>query len=507
MHLQVNIRRIYAMSDNFRTDLNRIFYPESVAVIGASNKFAKWGSFIMSHLLSGGYLGRVYPINPKEKEIYGRKVYTKIAAVPENVDLAVITTPAESVLDVTRECINKKVGGIVVVTSGFSEIGATGKQIEKDLVQLINAAQVPMVGPNTMGIMCTQRKLFALGAPLAPRRGDISFISQSGNLGTQMLEWTEEHGIGMSKFVGSGNEAVIRKDHYLEYYAQDPDTKVILVYLEGVADGLRFMEVAEKTTVKKPIIALKGGRTEEGGEAARSHTGSMAGNSVILGSAFRQSGIIEARNPTDMLDYSMSLANLPLPRGNRVGVITFGGGWGVITCDSIIEQGMKVATIGQDVIEKLDKVLPPFWSRRNPVDLVGQINQEAFVESVRAVTSSPDVDAVICLGIVGVSSMGIRSFSASANAADLDNIEYAVRKARDKLFTIERGYLNEVNEIMNQTQKPVINVSLYSGGSRERYQSKTGYSEVVYTTPEKAVESLVAMYRYYTFLKGKGVIE
>ncbi len=495
------------MAGNFTTQLNSIFYPDSVAIIGASNQFNKWGSFVMSHMLSGGYQGKVFPINPKEKEIYGKKVYTKIGAVAENVDLAVITTPAQTVLDVVKQCIEKRVRSLMVITSGFSEIGQEGKLIERDLIDLVTSAKIPMVGPNTMGVMCTQKKLYALGAPIFPHRGDISFISQSGNIGNQMLEWAEEHGVGMSKFVGSGNEGVIRKDHYLEYLEADPDTKVILVYLEGIADGHRFLEVAEKTSVKKPIIALKGGRTEAGGEAARSHTGSMAGNSAIFTSAFRQTGVIEAKNPTDMLDYSMALANLPLPRGNRIGVITFGGGWGVITCDAIVEQGMTVARLGQDVIEKLDKVLPPFWSRRNPVDLVGQINPEAFLESVRVVTSSPDVDAVICLGIVGVSNMGIRSFTASATAADLDNLEYAVRKARDKLFTIERGFLNEVNDIMNQTHKPVINVSLYAGGTRERFQSKTGYSEVVYTTPEKAVDSLVSMYHYYLHLKGHGAIE
>ncbi len=495
------------MTRNFKIDLNPIFYPESVAIIGASNNFSKWGSYVMSHMLSGGFLGKVFPINPKEKEIYGRKVYTKIAAVPDRVDLAVVTTPANTVTDVVRQCVEKKVRGLVVITSGFSETGPDGKQLEQDLVKLAESAQIPMVGPNTMGLMCTQKKLFALGAPLYPKRGDISFISQSGNLGNQMLEWAEEHSIGMSKFVGSGNEAVIRKDHYLEYLANDPDTRVILVYLEGIAEGHRFLEVAERTTTKKPIIALKGGRTEAGGEAARSHTGSMAGNSVIFTSAFKQMGIIEAKNPTDMLDYSMAMANLPLPKGDRVGIITFGGGWGVVTSDAIVEQGMRVAKLGPDVIEKLDKVLPPFWSRRNPVDLVGQINPEAFIESVKLVTASPDVDAVICLGIVGVSTLGLRSFTASASAADLDNIEYAVRKARDKLFVIERGFLNEVNDIMNETHKPVINVSLYAGGARERFQSRTGYSEVVYTTPEKAVESLVSMYHYYLHLKGHGLAE
>jgi hypothetical protein len=224
-------------------------------------------------------------------------------------------------------------------------------------------------------------------------------------------------------------------------------------------------------------------------------------------SAFRQAGVIEAVTPTDMLDFSMALDNLPLPKGDRIGVITLGGGWGVVTSDNIIEQGLTVARLGKKVINKLDKILPPFWSKRNPVDLVGQINPEAYVQSVEAVTSSSDVDAVICLGIVGVSSMGIRSFAASATAADLDNIEYALRQAQGRLAHIERNFLDKVNELMNEYKKPIINVSLYAGGRRERYQSRTGYSEVVYTTPEKAVQSLAVMYEYYKYLAGHGITE
>jgi acyl-CoA synthetase (NDP forming) len=341
-------------------------------------------------------------------------------------------------------------------------------------------------------------------------------MSQSGNLGNQMLEWAEMHSVGMGKFVGSGNEAILKKSDYLRYFANDPDTKVILLYMEGVEEGEEFLKIARDTTKSKPIVALKGGRTEEGGIAARSHTGSLAGNSEIMTSAFRQAGVIEAMTPTDMLDFSMALDNLPLPKGDRIGIITLGGGWGVVTSDNIIEHGLTIAKLGKKVISKLDKILPPFWSKRNPVDLVGQINPEAYVQSVEAVTSSNDVDAVICLGIVGVSSMGIRSFAASATAADLDNLEYALRQAQGRLAQIERNFLDKVNErnfldkvneLMNEYKKPIINVSLYAGGRRERYQSRTGYSEVVYTTPEKAVQSLAVMYEYYKYLMGHGITE
>ena len=495
------------MKQEYKSKLNPIFYPDTVAIIGASNSFAKWGSFIMAHMIVGGYQGKIIPVNPKEKLIYGRKVYKSITDVPGRVDLALITTPASTVFDVVKGCIKKKVKGLVVVTSGFSETDANGIEMEKDLVRLVEDAKIPMIGPNTMGVMCTQKRLFSIGAPLYPRRGDISFISQSGNLGNQMLEWAQDHDIGMGKFVGSGNEASLKKESFLRYLAKDPDTKVILIYLEGLEDGDAFLEIAKETSKVKPIIALKGGRTDAGSHAALSHTGSLAVNSTIISHVFKQAGVIEALTPTDMLDFSMALDNLPVPKGDRVAIVTLGGGWGVVTCDAIVEQGLKVAKLGRSVIEKLDKILPPFWSRGNPVDLVGQINPDAYIKSVEAVTTSMDIDAVICLGIVGVSNMGIRSFAASATAADLENRDYAIRQARDKLYHIERDFLDKVNELMNEYKKPIINVSLYAGGRKERYQSKTGYSEVVYTTPEKAVQSLAVMYDYYKYLKGHDALE
>jgi acyl-CoA synthetase (NDP forming) len=494
------------MGDAFKRKLDAIFYPESIAIVGASNKFAKWGSFLTAHTLGGGYLGKVFPINPNEKEIFGRMVYKSLKDVPEPIDLAFVCTPVNTVYDVVRECIEKKVRGIVVITSGFSETGAEGAGREREIVRLVEEARIPMVGPNTMGVMCTQKKLYSTGAPIYPQRGSISFVSQSGNLGVQMIEWAEMQSIGMSKFVGSGNEGSLTKEDYLAYFGNDEDTKVILLYVEGLEQGSRFFDVLSEVTKKKPVIALKGGRTDEGGVAAASHTGAMASNNIVLRSAFRQLGVIEVRTPADMLDISMAFDNLPLPRGDRVGIVTLGGGWGVITCDELVESGLKLANLGQDVIEALDVILPPFWSRGNPVDLVGQINPELYKRSVEEVTKSGDVDAVICLGIVGVSNAGLRSFSISAKMADLDNQEYTIRKAEYKLQDIEREFLDKVNELMNEYKKPILNVSLSAEGKRLRFQSKTGYSEVVYATPEKAVMSLVAMRDYYRYLKNHGYI-
>ena len=492
---------------DYKNVLDAIFYPESVAIIGASNSFNKWGSFITAHLIVGGYMGQVYPVNPKEEKIFGRNVYKKIGDVPGKVDLAVVATPAKVVPDVVKECIEKKVKSLVIVTSGFSETGDDGKRLEEELAQMINKAGIPMVGPNTMGALCTQKRLFTVGSPIFPRKGSISFVTQSGNLGVQMLEWAENNSVGISKMVGSGNEACIAKEHYIEYLAQDKDTRVIMLYLEGVDDGSHFLEAAKKATLKKPIIALKGGRTAAGGRAAHSHTGSMAGDSAVMTSVFRQSGIIEAKNASDMYDLSMAFDSLPLPRGDRVGIITLGGGWGVLTTDALVEQGLCLATLDDSVIEKLDTLLPPFWSRSNPIDLVGQVIPDVYMEAVQIVTECSGVDAVICLGMIGISNIGIRTLLSSAAASDMDNIEYYVREAQEKYQQIEQDILSRFNELMNQLKKPIINVSLYSGRRRAGLRLKSGYSEVIYTTPEKAVQSLVAMYNYYKVLKGHGVVE
>jgi len=495
------------MAQEFKRKLDPVFYPESIAIVGASNKFAKWGSFLMSHTIGGGYLGKIFPVNPREEMIFERKVYKRLRDIPEPVDLVYICTPVDTVPEVIRDCLEKKVRGIVAITSGFSETGSDGANKEREIVKLVEEAEIPMVGPNTMGIMCTQKRLYSTGAPIYPSRGNISFVSQSGNVGTQMLEWAESHAIGMSKFIGSGNEASLGKEDYLAYLGDDDDTRVILIYVEGFEEGERFLKIASEVSRKKPIIALKGGRTDAGGKAAASHTGSMASNSTVLRSAFKQVGIIEVQTPTDLVDVSMAFSNLPLPKGDRVGIVTMGGGWGVITCDELVEKGLRVARLGPEVIEALNTILPPFWSHGNPVDLVGQINPEIYLRSVEEVTKSGDVDAVICLGIVGVSYQGLRSFAMSAKAAALDNQEYTIRKAEEKLQSIEREFLDKVNELMSEYQKPILNVSLAADGKRIRFQAKTGYSEVVYTTPEKAVMSLVAMYHYYQYLKRHGIVE
>ena len=203
----------------------------------------------------------------------------------------------------------------------------------------------------------------------------------------------------------------------------------------------------------------------------------------------------------------MAFDSLPLPRGDRVGIVTLGGGWGVLTTDALVEQGLCLATLDNSVIEKLDKLLPPFWSRSNPIDLVGQILPDVYIEAVQVVAESENVDAVICLGMIGISNVGIRTLLSSAAASDMDNIEYYVREAQSKYQQIEQDILTRFNELMNQLKKPIINVSLYSGRRRAGLRMKSGFSEVIYTSPEKAVQSLVAMYNYYMFLKGHGAVE
>ena len=325
----------------YKESLGSIFSPKNVAVIGASKNFGKWGQLILSNIVAGGFQGGVFPLNPRDKEIFGLKVYKQMEDVPEPVDLVFITTPARLVLSVLEDCGRHGAKGAVIITSGFSEQDDSGKKLEKQMVELCVQNRLAIIGPNTMGIICPYAGLFATGTHTRPRKGSVAFISQSGNLGNQLIYWAEQQGIGISLFVGSGNEAMLSCTDYLEYLEKDPHTGIIVLYLESVDNGPEFIETARRINVKKPIIVLKGGRTDAGRAAAASHTGSMSGENAIFRAACRQAGVLDVRVPTELLDLSAAFSSLPLPKGNRVGIVTLGGGWGVVTADECNERGLR----------------------------------------------------------------------------------------------------------------------------------------------------------------------
>ena len=480
--------------------LDRVFNPKSLAMIGASASFGKWGQMVLSNIVAGGFPGKIYPVNPREKKIFGIPAYPRVQDIPEPADLAIITTPADTVVSVLEDCGRRGIGTAVVVTSGFSETGEEGRTLENKLVSLCRDKGIVLVGPNTMGILCPRSRLFATGAHTRPRPGSVAFVSQSGNLGIQLIHWAEQQGVGISLFVGSGNEAVVTCSDYLEYLAEHSSSRTIMLYLESMREGRRFLETAKQINRKKPIIVLKGGRTEAGRAASASHTGSMSGEVRVFRAACRQAGLLEAKVPSELLDLSAGFSSLPLPRGNRAGIVTLGGGWGVVTCDECNEKGIAVPPLPEKLVDSIGKYLPPFWSRGNPVDLVGTNDPDAPLVAVEELLKWEGIDAVISLGIVGRIEF-LRLMNQSTSEVDetippgfLDQTETYVREYEEK-------YIARVAELMDLYEKPVIGVSLAkTSGGTVRPVAGRRYSPVLYETPESAVHVLARMVEYRRFL-------
>lgn len=480
-------------------NLDLVFRPKSVAVIGASASFAKWGQMVFSNVVAGRFKGRVFPVNPREKTIFGLPACRRVQDIPGPVDLAIICTPAETVLDVLQGCGEKGVGAVVVITSGFSETGEAGRSLETRMVAVCRERNMLLVGPNTMGILCPHSGLFATGTHTRPRKGNVAFVSQSGNLGNQLIHWAEQQNVGVSLFVGSGNEAMVTCPDYLEYLEQDPNTRIIILYLENMGQGRRFFQAAKRVNKKKPVILLKGGRTEAGLAASASHTGAMGGDLTLFRAACRQAGLLEVSVPSELLDLSAGFSSLPLPRGNRVGIVTLGGGWGVVTADECNEKGLVLPVLPDRIIGAIDRYLPPFWSRGNPVDLVGTRDPDAPLVAVEELIKWDGIDAVISLGIVGRLELlrlliqSTKEVDATKPAEFLEQMESMVRRYEDRVVA-------RIAELMETYGKPVIGVSL-TRTETGTVRSVPGrpYDPVFYQAPENAVNVLARMYRYVSF--------
>jgi acyl-CoA synthetase (NDP forming) len=490
--------------DNFVRNFGAIFSPKTVAVIGASSTFGKWGQLILSNIMAGDFEGKIFPVNPREKSICGLPAYRRLSDIPEPVDLAFVTTPAGTIQGIIEECGEKGVKGLVLITSGFSETDEAGKQLEKHITSMCREKGLALVGPNTMGIICPYVKLFATGSHTRPREGSVAFVSQSGNLGLQLVHWAEEQGIGVSLFVGSGNEAMFSCTDYLEYLEHDPRTDIIVLYMENVGEGRHFLDVVGKVHRRKPVIVLKGGRTRAGRTAAVSHTGSMGGDQAVFRAACRQAGLLDVRFPTELLDLSAGFSSLPLPKGNRVGIVTLGGGWGVVTADECNLRGLVIPDIPESIVETIGKYLPQFWSRGNPVDLVGTQDLEVPVVAVEELLKWDGIDAVITLGIVGRLEL-VRSLIESTREVDPSISSEFLNQMSALSREYEKNYIARMVELMETYEKPIIGVSLANTNEGTvRPVAGKKYSGVFYLTPENAVNVLARMAAYRKFIESRG---
>jgi acyl-CoA synthetase (NDP forming) len=474
-----------------------LFNPKSIAMIGATSNIEKWGAIVFLNILMGGYQGKLYPVNPKGEMVFNHPTYPKLTDIPEPVDLAVIAIPARVTKEAVQECIRKGIRMAIVITSDFSETGEEGARLEREIVEIARSGGLRLVGPNTMGIFSASARLTALMPPVRPRRGAVSLVSQSGNIGTQMLGWGEKFAVGFSKYVSSGNEGDLRSEDYLDCLGRDPDTRVILLYIEGLDDGREFLTKARNITPHKPIIAYKGGRTEAGTRAAKSHSGAMAGVKEVYEAAFRQAGILWASTTEEMLELAAAFSSLPLPRGNRVGILTRGGGWGVITADACNELGLEVPPLDESIVRRLDSLLPAFWSRGNPVDMVATMGMDPYIECLEALISWEKVDAVISLsgdaGPLAHLLPDIKKKTEGILPGDkTEKIMQHVSESRMRIY-------ERVCELVEKYRKPVFAVG--TNFPRGKGTGKSEFALAQFRTPERAAKAAGVMYQYYKFRK------
>jgi acetyl coenzyme A synthetase (ADP forming)-like protein len=380
--------------------LNFFFSPASVAVIGASTNPTKLGYAVLENLVHGGYLSngrRVYPINPKADKILDIQAYPSVTEVPNPIDLAVLVIPYPYVPDALRTCGEKGIPAAIVISAGFREAGLEGLERELELLEIANEYNIRLIGPNCLGVIDTATPLNASFSAGLPPDGPMDFMSQSGALGTAILDWAQAGRLGLNKFVSLGNKADVSETDLLQMWGHDPISRVILCYIEGLPDGQEFIQVAREVSKKKPIIALKSGITQAGSRAVSSHTGSLAGSEQAYQAAFRQAGVIRADSLQDLFDNAVAFGYLPPLKGDRIAIITNAGGPGILATDALERAGLRLARFETKCIQALEQFLPDAASAANPVDVLGDARADRYRFAIEKVTADPNVDGVLVI--------------------------------------------------------------------------------------------------------------
>ncbi len=453
-----------------RDELKYFFEPKSVAVIGASATPGKLGYNVLVNLIGGKFQGKIYPINPKVDKILGLRCYKSILDVPDEVDLAVLIVPAKIIPEVLMDCVSKGVKAVIIEAGGFAEIGGEGSILQEKIRTIAKKERIRIVGPNCAGIVNTHKNLITTFAKVKNlRKGGISFITQAGIFAAGMFEiygprW------GISKVITIGNKADVDEADMLEYLAEDPETKVVGMYLEGVSDGRKFLAALKKTVLKKPVVILKGGRTEEGKKAVSSHTASLAGNAEIYDAAFKQCGAVKAENLEQLFDFVRFFALQPLMKGNKIAVVTYAGSMGVLSVDRAVSLGLEIAELSSTVLKKLKGIAFPWTSSFNPLDLSFLVTTEQYVESTRIFMKTEEINGI----------------SLIVPALKVVEVGKAVAEV-----------------LQDQNTKPLVfcvPLGEYVMGNIQKVEE---LGIPCYPTPERAVDALYASYKYYLYLRSR----
>lgn len=448
--------------------LEEFFNPKSIAVIGASRTPGKLGYTILENLKIS-FKEKLYPINPNSGEILGLEVYPSVLDVEEPIDLAIIAVPAEIVEKILKECIKKKIKAIIIISSGFSEIGE--KERELELKKIIKGRKTRVIGPNCIGVYKKDLDMvfFPRERLKRPPEGSISFITQSGAFGSILLDIVANEGVGVSKFISIGNKIDVDEIDLLEYLENDLNTRCIAIYIESISDGKEFIKIARKITKKKPIVVFKAGKTERGSEAVLSHTGALAGSSEIYSAAFKQAGIVEAKSSEEIFDFAKTLANQPVMKNNKIAVVTDGGGFGIVATDAAIKYGLELPKLTDESLKELKGFLPKYAITKNPIDLTGDATVERYQNALEITLKDKNIAGVACIALMQIPTL-------------TDEIVDVLRDC--KVFG-----------------KPIVVCSAGGKYILERNRKLEAYGIPVYPTPERAVKALSILYEYGKILK------
>lgn len=475
-----------------------LFHPRGIVIAGVSSHPGKFGFVTYHNLLRFGYQGKLFPVTRDGGEILGRPTLAGITEVPSGeADLVFVCTPYQANIDLLRACAERGIRAAFIASGGYGEAGEEGREREQELVRVADELDMVVAGPNGQGVISTGPSMCAQIVAPYPPAGRISVASQSGNLVSSFLNYAVLTGVGISKAVSAGNSAQTSLPDFLEYFAADPETAVALTYLEGVPDGRRFAEAARRVTAKKPLVLVKGGVAAEGKRAAASHTGSLASDDRVFDGVARQVGAIRAPSVEHAFEWAATFATQPLPRGRRTIVFTTAGGWGVLAADACAEAGLELMALPEDLRAKIDSMVPPRWSRSNPIDLAGGETRDTIPEVLDLICAHPDVDAVIHLGL------GIQAAQAEAFRSGEFHPDFGLDRIADFHARQDRRYAQAAREASERHDKPVLSATELAYADRAYGNAgPVGVREegrVCYPSAHRAIAALRALVDYAEF--------
>lgn len=484
------------------TDLSALFDPRGIIVTGVSNHPGKFGFVTLHNILTGGYRGAVFPVSREPGEVLGRPVLGSIEDVPEGAaDLLFICTPPAVNEGLLRQAAAKGVTAAFCAAGGYREAGPEGVRAEERLVALCQELGIALAGPNGQGVVSPPARMCAqIVAPDAPA-GHIAIASQSGNFVSAFLNFANHTGVGISRAVAAGNASVLGITDYLEYFADDPETAVSLVYIESVDDGRAMFERMRPLSERKPIVVLKGGASAAGARAAASHTGALASDDAVFDGMCRQAGLIRARDVEEAFEAAATFATQPLPAGDRVVVVSTAGGWGVATMDAMASTRLDPVPLPADLEAAIDEKLPPRWSKANPIDMAGGETRDTVPEVLEMVAAHPDVDAVVLLGV------GIQSNTAAMMRSGPFFPDHGLERIVGFHERQDTRYADAATRISDATGTPIVVATELANAAPDNPAPATlkGHGRLCHATAHRAVRSLHHLAGYATWRRGRGL--